>query len=454
MNEQEKIEKVNLQYNQIILNEFLKNKKFVQYADNFSGEKSNIQEGFLPTTLKPRFNTRKQEYIVKNAVETIISGLKKIEKALIKGDIKLKIFMGLNNKEIEILKIPRKYKNPYPWIRFDAALIDKMFKIIEINLNFPGGPGAVDEIGEKFSKLSSIKKISLITKIKLNKGANHHLFRVFMDYYKEAGFKKAKPNLLILRWSDYDVTMDSDSIAKYFIKKGCNTVIADPRDVTFDKDCLKYKGFKANLVLKWFDLDILLERQKTCVELMKAIKSEKIVIINPLSASVMATKSSFAVMTSKEFGYLFSNKEKRAFRRHVPWTRLFFEGNSDTSTGKKIELVKYAKLNRDRIILKPAVGTCGKNVFVGAAYSQDKWISTVNKIISQKKRYIIQERVQILQEFFPAIRGGNMIFEKRRIDILPMLFDGKYRLSWSRCAYGYILNGYQGGIFGLNYTVL
>ena len=168
----------------------------------------------------------------------------------------------------------------------------------------------------------------------------------------------------------------------------------------------------------------------------------------------MATKSSFAVMTSNEFGYLFSNKEKRAFRRHVPWTRLFFEGNSDTSTGKKIELVKYAKLNRDRIILKPAVGTCGKNVFVGAAYSQDKWISTVNKIISQKKRYIIQERVQILQEFFPAIRGGNMIFEKRRIDILPMLFDGKYRLSWSRCAYGYILNGYQGGIFGLNYTVL
>ena len=156
-------------------------------------------------------------------------------------------------------------------------------------------------------------------------------------------------------------------------------------------------------------------------------------------------------MTSPKFKRLFSFRERSIFSKCVPWTRLFGDYVSDTINGKKINLVKYALENKDRLILKPAVGTCGKNVFVGITYSDKEWSQIIRDVLTQ--RYIIQERVEILEEYFPAIRNGNLIFEKRRIDILPMMFQGKYFGSWSRCASGYILNGYQGGIIGINYTI-
>jgi hypothetical protein len=57
------------------------------------------------------------------------------------------------------------------------------------------------------------------------------------------------------------------------------------------------------------------------------------------------------------------------------------------------------------------------------------------------------------QEIFPEIIDGELIFRKKRIDVNPYLFSNKYHSSVSRCAGGYILNGYRGAIFGINYVI-
>ena len=66
---------------------------------------------------------------------------------------------------------------------------------------------------------------------------------------------KKRPNIIILRWAEYTIGLDSDMTAQYFQKRGCKTIVVDPRNVKYDGKCLNYKGFKSNLVLKWFVRD-------------------------------------------------------------------------------------------------------------------------------------------------------------------------------------------------------
>lgn len=448
---QAKINKINSAYNEILRKEFFSNPEFIKYAEKFTGGKSDIHAGFLPTVLKPRFVTDGQEKIMKDSTEIIIACLRKIEEALKNGDKALQKFMGLSDEEITVLNYPRKYNWSLPFIRIDATLVDKVFKVIEINLNYPGGPGVVNELEGKFSALSTMKKLSKLVKIRPHRQVNQALLKTLTQCYKKSGFKNTKPNILILRWSDYDFTLDTDNLALYFAKQGYETKIADPRDVKYDGKNLIVGNFKANLILRWIDLDIFLERQNGCKDFVKAVKEGKIVLMNPLSSGAMAAKTAFAVMTNREFDYLFNKAEIKVLRKYVPWTYLFGNLKVEIKKGQKVNLVNYAKQNKDELVLKPVIGTFGKNVFIGKGISKREWEKVIKQAL--KGRYILQERVPLLKEEFPIIKDGKLIFEKKNVDVAILMFGEKYFCPVSRCAPGFIINAYQGGVLVLDYII-
>lgn len=456
MKDIQKAEEMDRLYNQIVLDEFQTNPAFRERAGFFSVKKTDPKkENGLMMSLKPKFNTERQEKTVKVAVETIMTGLHKIEKALAKGDKRVQDCMGLEDEEVEMLRFPLKYQNRYPFVRFDAALDKNAFKVIEINLNCPGGPGVIDQATEQFDQLSTIRKLKKIKLIRNVKGYNDELLKVLMRCFRESGGREKKPNIIILQWKeDQVVSFETLDISLSFQKKGHRVRIVDPREVEYSEGCLAHEGFRSNLILKWFDIEVLWREKEAYVALLKVLREGSVVLVNPMSAAVMATKSSFAVMTSPEFRHLFTSKERAVFGKHVPWTRLFEEKISTDATGKKIELVDFALKKRESVVLKPAVGTYGREVHVGISYAEKDWEEKVRNIIKSPERYIIQERAVFSVECFPAIRDGNLIFERKKIDILPMLFYGKFFGSFSRCAPGYILNGYQGGIGALNYTII
>ncbi len=456
MEEQKIVEKYNLMWNRLFFEEFFSNPEFMDFARNFSAERSDYTKGanFLPTTLKPRFNTLKQEELIRESTENIISALKKIEQELVKGNKELQDFMGLNENQMEVLKFPCRYKNSYFWVRFDCALEDLSLKVLEINLNFPGGPGFLDEIYENFAKLSIIDKFSKFTEIKPNYGLNEIFYQTALKNYKEAGFEENKPNIIILKMDELGYAMDSESVKKYFEKNGHKVVIVDPSRVKYDGKYLIYGDHKANLILKWFDIDDLFKKKGKCKDFYKALKDNSLALMNPLSIGVVAAKSTFAVMTSEKYAYLFSDQEKSSINKCILWTRIFGNYDSEDKLGKKINLLKYAKENKDEIVLKPSVGTGGEKVFVGVSYTEKEWNKIINDIIKEKRNYIIQDRVEIISEYFPNIHNDSLIFEKRRIDLLPYIMDEKYFCSGSRCASGYILNVKDGAIGGINYTIL
>ncbi len=453
MKKQDSVKNVNKLYNQIFSKDFFEDEEFAAYAEKITGEETIAETWTIPLTLKPRFLTKKQIKIAKEGAEAIIRGLVDIEKELKRGNRELQKFMGLSDEEIEILKLPCLYKHPFPFIRFDSTLINNSWKAIEINLNFPGFGGGLDDVQIDFSKLKTIKKLAKLTSIEESKKLDPKLCSILLDCYRESGISsKPNPQVLVLKRPDFDF-QDSRNLAKHLTKAGYKAEVADAQNLKYDGKNLSCRGFKANLFLKWFDFHPHRDSIKNYPALISAIKDKKAIMVNSFGAAVMAAKTSFAVMTSQRFKHLFSKKEQDIFKKSVPWTRFFKDEIGDTISGTKVNLKEYALKNKDKVVLKPVNGTCGKGVYVGIAHSRTEWQKIVHKVLIQKRNFIIQERVQILEEIFPVVKEGKLYFEKRKVDFLPYILSGKFHTSFSRCARGYILNAYRGAIIALNYTL-
>jgi carboxypeptidase Taq len=85
-------------------------------------------------------------------------------------------------------------------------------------------------------------------------------------------------------------------------------------------------------------------------------------------------KSAFEVLTDPaHVDKCFSADEFRLFRRHVLWTRLIGDRKATLPSGREGDLLRYARDNRELLVLKPNRSYGGKGVVIGASVNQAEW---------------------------------------------------------------------------------
>ena len=161
-----------------------------------------------------------------------------------------------------------------------------------------------------------------------------------MQNYRQWGGSDSHPDILILRWRN-QYNQDSDFFTQEFQKFGHRTMIGDASQVYYDGKKLFYHGTPYKLVLRWFDLDHLLEEKPVYQDLLRAYYDNTVCIVNPFVSSVLANKSLFAFFNDEQFGSYFTKTEREVLGDMCVWTRIIEKRKTMLPDGSKGNLFSY-----------------------------------------------------------------------------------------------------------------
>ena len=83
---------------------------------------------------------------------------------------------------------------------------------------------------------------------------------------------------------------------------------------------------------------------------------------------------------------------------------------------------KFIARNRERLVLKPNGEYGGKGVTLGWECDDDAWQKALKEALEAS--FIVQERVGLGREVFPAIIGGTLSLDERYLDLDPYVWNG------------------------------
>ena len=92
----------------------------------------------------------------------------------------------------------------------------------------------------------------------------------------------------------------------------------------------------------------------------------------------------------------------------MPWTRHLTEAKV-TRDGRTVDLPRYVRENRERLVLKPNDEYGGKGVFLGAEMTDADWEAALAE--SLRSAYVVQEKVELARQSSPSSRGRPSAIE-------------------------------------------
>jgi hypothetical protein len=102
-------------------------------------------------------------------------------------------------------------------------------------------------------------------------------------------------------------------------------------------------------------------------------------------------------LTSEEYRRFFPAREVRMLRECVPWTRVLRERKTEGPTGRRIDLPGYARMEKDRLLIKPNRGSGGQGILLGLEASLSRWDAMIDRTLREKGRWVVQERRAVAQ---------------------------------------------------------
>jgi tyrocidine synthetase-3 len=126
---------------------------------------------------------------------------------------------------------------------------------------------------------------------------------------------------------------------------------------------------------------------------MNAFKGGNLCLFNGPITKLLSNKLNLALLSDPTFNTVFTKEEKHLIDLHVPWTRKISRAPT-TYKGETIENPERFMLsNRERLVIKPALGYGGESVQVGNKTPPQQWEQWV-KTALHKKDWVVQELVE------------------------------------------------------------
>jgi hypothetical protein len=127
-------------------------------------------------------------------------------------------------------------------------------------------------------------------------------------------------------------------------------------------------------------------------------------------AAELDQKSCFEVFTDPVLADKFlTEAEQQVMRRHVLWTRILSDRNSTAPNGKSVNLLEYARKNRESLVLKPNRSYGGEGVLVGPGVEQSEWESAIDRALADTNdRWVMQETARIPVKSFHVLDDSGL----------------------------------------------
>ena len=175
---------------------------------------------------------------------------------------------------------------------------------------------------------------------------------------------------------EHDGPAEQSVLIKFLVERfGLTIVHADPRELRAEGDEVFYEDTQIDIAYRDYETRDLIALEK---ELGKPLDGMRLLlkqnrIISSLSGD-FDHKSCFEILTDPAIAEnLFSPEDCRLFERHVLWTRVAGDRQTTLPNHTTGDLLSYARLNRERLVLKPNRAYGGEGVAIGALCDEARW---------------------------------------------------------------------------------
>ena len=286
-----------------------------------------------------------------------------------------------------------------------------------------------------------------------------YLLDALLASYAEWGGRASPPTILITDFREVPTWTEFLILKDRFEARGVPTVVADPRDLTFDGTALVAGGRRIDMVYRRVLVNDVIARPDDCKVLVEAIASGTVCMANGFRCKIPHKKAFFALLTDDAVTEPggpcpLSEAERDIVAAAIPWTRVVEDVRTTSPHHATIDLLAYAREYRDSLVLKPNDEYGGSGVTLGWETSAAEWDDALAKAVAGSgpaeeadRSWVIQRRIPIRRETFLAVSGPPHAVTPRDmlVDFAPYLFRGRQVGCLTRLSGSGLANVTSGG---------
>ncbi|MGB7845029.1 MAG: hypothetical protein WBL63_05390 [Candidatus Acidiferrum sp.] len=399
--------------------------------------------------LRPVFLSPQDEERVRNVAETIAAIAERLTSAALE-DASLFEQFHLRPEEERLARMTTGYGPASTASRLDAFLLPESLKFTEYNGESPAGAGYSETLSDIFSALPMMEEFRKRFEVH-SYPLSAQLLDALVNTYVDWGGTTKRPQVAIVDWKEVPTWSEFEILKERFEKMRIPVVLADPRELEFDGKRLAAKGKTIDLLYRRVLINDIVARPAECEALVKAYAAGVVCVANNFRCKIPHVKAFFAVLTDEKNAKYFSAEERVLIQRHVPWTRVITDVNTDYD-GEPIELLEYIRKNQKNLVMKPSDEYGGMGVTLGWEVEKKKWERAMEqalpggKMAREHGSWIVQERIPMRRGAFPHIGKGNKVeYRNMLVDFAPYLFRGKVAGYLTRLSSTSLANVTSGG---------
>ncbi len=378
----------------------------------------------LCNVLRPRLLTVDQYRFIRRAVAPLMGASAVIHEAAVKDDTFRRQFR-LTPEEDELFRIDPGYPCPMPTARLDAFFVPGadggVLKFTEFNAETPAAAAYTDELADVFLNLpimAAFQRRYNAVPQPARPGSLNSILECWQAWGGEA-----LPRVAILDWKEVPTYHEFVLWVEYMARQGVEARIIDPREVEYAGGRLRHGDFAIDLIYKRVLISELIERGGMRHPVFEALRARAVCMVNPLTCKALYKKASLAVLSDDANAGLFTVPQREAIAAHIPWTRVMEERKTRRNE-MEVDLVAFTLANKDRLVLKPNDDYGGKGIVLGWTVDASRWEEAVRVALSTP--YIVQERVELPSEPWPAWSDGGLHIGERMLDTAPFVSMGRH----------------------------
>lgn len=376
----------------------------------------------LCTVLRPNFLEPAQWSYLRRETETLLGAFRKAHRAALRFP-EVRAQLDLEPYEEALFPLDQGGDAPWTTSRLDSFndLEQGILQFVEYNAETPAGMAYDDAISEVFLDLEPMKRLEAQFQIR-GLSPVRSLYAALLETYHTWG-GRGTPQIAVVDWGDVPTLNEHEMCRELFEREGSPTMLIDPRGIEYRNGRLWAGDFRIDLIYKRVLISELVGRMGWQNNpIVEAVRDHAVCMSNSFSAKLMAKKASFALLSDEANHPLFDEGERAAIEAHIPWTRRVHERKTQFH-GQNIDLLPFIAEHRDRLVLKPNDEYGGKGVVIGWEAADDLWEETLRAALITP--YVVQERVNIYYEDFPAWVDGQVQVSPRLVDSDPFVFFGR-----------------------------
>lgn len=402
------------------------------------------RDRLICSVLRPRFVTEAQYALVQHAAGAIGRLILRVGAAAIDDPALLQPY-ALTHTERALLDINPNYPGASAFGRLDGFLAADASSclFVEANLESPAGIAYDEALAEMFDQMDVMglfRQTYRAEPIPVRPG----LQALLLDTYRSWG-GSGTPTVAIVDFRGGPTLSEFEHLRERFSAEGIPTLIADPDELRYAGGRLYVGATPIDLVYRRVLQHEFLARYDLSHPLVRAYADGTVCVVNPFRTKPVHTKLIMALLSDEDgpAASLVSADERAAVDSYIPWSRLVRAGDTRYQ-GERVDLLEFARRNRERLVLKPNDDYGGQGVLLGWTTDAATWERALEAALAAP--FLLQERVDVPEELFPTwTPAEGLRFTPRFVDSDPCVFGDKALGCLTRIAATPLLNVSAGG---------